>query len=123
MTTNTLNISREGSMKKTILLIICLLVMIGTSTATENEAQKVWFDVYGNERPLTDAMIENEKKVLEDKERSIRSNQSNANNSYQSGPGGMQYRIDRIREQIRDLQKDPATYFSRKSERIERSNK
>jgi hypothetical protein len=110
-------------MKKTILLIICLLVMIGTSTATENEAQKVWFDVYGNERPLTDAMIENEKKVLEDKERSIRSNQSNANNSYQSGPGGMQYRIDRIREQIRDLQKDPATYFSRKSERIERSNK
>ena len=123
MTTNTLNISRESSMKKTILLIICLLVMIGTSTATENEAQKVWFDVYGNERPLTDAMIENEKKVLEDKERSIRSNQSNANNSYQSGPGGMQYRIDRIREQIRDLQKDPATYFSRKSERIERSNK
>ena len=123
MTTNTLNISREGSMKKTILLIICLLVMIGTSTATENEAQKVWFDVYGNERPLTDAMIENEKKVLEDKERSIRSNQSNANNSYQSGPGGMQYRIERIREQIRDLQKDPATYFSRKSERIERSNK
>jgi hypothetical protein len=123
MTTNTLNISREGSMKKTILLIICLLVMIGTSTATENEAQKVWFDVYGNERPLTDAMIENEKKVLEDKERSIRSNQSNANNSYQSGPGGMQYRIDRIREQIRDLKKDPATYFSRKSERIERSNK
>ena len=122
MTTNTLNISREGSMKKTILLIICLLVMIGTSTATENEAQKVWFDVYGNERPLTDAMIENEIKVLEDKERSIRSNQSNANNSYQSGPGGMQYRIDRIREQIRDLQKDPATYFSRKSERIERSN-
>ena len=121
MTTNTLNISREGSMKKTILLIICLLVMIGTSTATENEAQKVWFDVYGNERPLTDAMIENEKKVLEDKERSIRSNQSNANNSYQSGPGGMQYRIDRIREQIRDLQKDPATYFSRKSERIKRS--
>ena len=123
MTTNTLNISREGSMKKTILLIICLLVMIGTSTATENEAQKVWFDVYGNERPLTDAMIENEKKVLEDKIRSIRNNQSNANNSYQSGPGGMQYRIDRIREQIRDLQKDPATYFSRKSERIERSNK
>ena len=123
MTTNTQNISREGSMKKTILLIICLLVMIGTSTATENEAQKVWFDVYGNERPLTDAMIENEKKVLEDKERSIRSNQSNANNSYQSGPGGMQYRIDRIREQIRDLQKDPATYFSRKSERIEMSNK
>ena len=123
MTTNTLDISSEGSMKKTILLIICLLVMIGTSTATENEAQKVWFDVYGNERPLTDAMIENEKKVLEDKERSIRSNQSNANNSYQSGPGGMQYRIDRIREQIRDLQKDPATYFSRKSERIERSNK
>jgi len=123
MTTNTQNISREGSMKKTILLIICLLVMIGTSTATENEAQKVWFDVYGNERPLTDAMIENEKKVLEDKIRSIRNNQSNANNSYQSGPGGMQYRIDRIREQIRDLKKNPATYFSRKSERIERSNK
>jgi hypothetical protein len=123
MTTNTLNISREGSMKKTIFLIICLLVMIGASTATENEAQKVWFDVYGNERPLTDAMIENEKKVLEDKIRSIRANQSNANNSYQSGPGGMQYRIDRIREQIRDLQEDPATYFSRKSERIERSNK
>ena len=122
MTTNTLNISREGSMKKTILLIICLLVMIGTSTATENEAQKVWFDVYGNERPLTDAMIKNEKKVLEDKERSIRSNQSNANNSYQSGPGGMQYRIDRIRDRIRDLKKDPATYFSRKSEKIERLN-
>jgi hypothetical protein len=123
MTTSTLNISREGSMKKAILLIICLLVMIGTSTATENEAQKVWFDVYGNERPLTDAMIQNEKKVLEDKIRSIRNNQSNANNSYQSGPGGMQYRIERIREQIRDLKKDPATYFSRKSERIERSNK
>ena len=62
MTTNTLNISREGSMKKTILLIICLLVMIGTSTATENDAQKVWFDVYGIEHPLTDEMIENEKR-------------------------------------------------------------
>jgi hypothetical protein len=35
----------------------------------------------------------------------------------------MQYRIDKVREQIRDLKKDPATYFSRKSERIERSNK
>ena len=109
-------------MKKAILLIVCLFVMIGTSTATENEAQKVWFDVYGNERPLTDAMIENEKKVLEDKIRSIRNNASNANNSYQSGPGGMQHRIDRIRERIRDLKKDPATYFSRKSEKIERLN-
>ena len=94
--------------------------MIGTTTATENDAQKVWFDVYGIEHPLTDEMIKNEKKVLEDKERSIRSNQSNANNSYQSGPGGMQYRIDRIRDRIRDLERDPATYFSRKSERIER---
>jgi hypothetical protein len=121
MTTNTLNISREGSMKKAILLIICLLVMIGTST--EINAQEVWFDVYGQEHPLTDGMIENEKKVLEDKERAIRSNQSNANNSYQSGPGGMQYRIDRIREHKRDLERDPATYFSRKSERIERSIK
>jgi hypothetical protein len=120
MTTNTLNISREGSMKKAILLIICLFVMIGTST--EINAQEVWFDVYGQEHPLTDGMIENEKKVLEDKIRSIRDNQSNANNSYQSGPGGMQYRIDRIRERIRDLKKDPATYFSRKSERIEKLN-
>ena len=120
MITNTLNISREGLMKKTILLIICLLVMIGTSTATENDAQKVWFDVYGIEHPLTDEMIENEKKVLEDKERSIRSNQSNAKDSYRSGPGGSQYRIDRLRDRIRDLKKDPATYFSRKSERIER---
>jgi hypothetical protein len=120
MTTNTLNISKEGSMKKTILLIICLLVMIGTSTATENDAQKVWFDVYGIEHPLTDEMIENEKKVLEDKERAIRRDQSNAKDSFRSGPGGSQYRIDRIRDRIRDLKKDPATYFSRKSERIER---
>ena len=110
-------------MKKAILFIVCLLLMVGTSTASENDAQKVWFDVYGNERPLTDAMIENEKKVLEDKIRSIRNNASNANNSYQSGPGEMQYRIDRIREKIRDLKKDPATYFSRKSERIERLNR
>ena len=109
-------------MKKAILAIICLLVMVCTSTASENDAQKVWFDVYGQEHPLTDGMIENEKKVLEDKIRSIRNNQSNANNSYQSGPGGMQYRIDRIRERIRDLKKDPATYFSRKSERIEKLN-
>ena len=108
-------------MKKSIMLIICLLMTI--SASAENNAQEVWFDVYGQEHPLTEAMIENEKKVLDDKIRSIRSNASNANNSYQSGPGGMQYRIDRIREQIRDLQKDPATYFSRKSERIERSNK
>ena len=105
-------------MKKAILLIICLFVMIGAST--EINAQEVWFDVYGQEHPLTDGMIENEKRVLQDKIRSIRDNQSNANNSYQSGPGGMQYRIDRIRDRIRDLKKDPATYFSRKSERIER---
>jgi hypothetical protein len=121
MTTNTLNILREGSMKKATLLIICLLVMIGTSIGIN--AQEVWFDVYGQEHPLTDGMIENEKKVLEDKIRSIRDNQSNVNNSYQSGPGGMQYRIDRIRDRIRDLKKDPATYFSRKSEKIERLNK
>jgi hypothetical protein len=121
MTTNTLNISREVSMKKAILIIICLLVMIGTST--EINAQEVWFDVYGQEHPLTDGMIKNEKKVLEDKIRSIRNNQSNANNSFQSGPGGSQYRIDRIRDRIRDLERDPATYFSRKSEKIERSIK
>ena len=108
-------------MKKAILLIICLFEMIGSST--EINAQEVWFDVYGQEHPLTDGMIENEKKVLEDKIRSIRDNQSNANNSYQSGPGGMQYRIDKVRERKRDLERDPATYFSRKSERIERSNR
>ena len=110
-------------MKKAILFIVCLVLMVGTSTASENDAQQVWFDVYGQQHPLTEAMIENEKKVLEDKIRSIRSNASNANNSYQSGPGGMQYRIDKVREQIRDLKKDPAIYFSRKSKRIERSNK
>ncbi len=110
-------------MKNAILLFVGILVMICTSTASGSDDQKVWFDVYGQEHPLTEAMIENEKKVLEDKIRSIRSNASNANNSYQSGPGGMQHRIDKIRDRSRDLKKDPATYFSRKSERIERSNK
>ena len=110
-------------MKNLIWFIFCLLLMVGTSTASENDAQKVWFDVYGQEHPLTEAMIENEKKVLEDKIRSIRNNASNANDSYKSGPGGMQYRIDSLREQIRDLEKDPAIYFSRKSEKVEKSRR